>query len=529
MPAKLLLLGIDAASPLLVERWTADGTLPHLAALARTGLMGRTRSIEGFHIGATWPCFQSGETPAGHGHHYTVQLRPGSYAFHEPLRDQPARFIPFWTHLRRRGRRVAVLDVPLSRPEVVSTDLQVVEWGSHDAVFGFHAAPAPAEQEIRVRFGAHPPGRNCDAARRTPRDYARFTEALLCGVRAKAGLTRHFLGQQDWDLFLQVFTEAHCAGHQCWHLHDEAHPAYDAAAVRAAGDPLRRVYTAIDAAIGDVLAHAGATRVIVFSLHGMAHSFGTQFLLREILVRLGCAQPAANTSTVATPTASLVRRAWRALPGPVRRRLAPLRSRAGVAQPATARPAPPALGVDTATSRCFVVPNGLACGGIRLNLRGREPTGVLNPDEADAFVAELESALLSLREEKTNLSVVRRVRRTRDLYSGERGDELPDVLVEWHDAIVPGSTNIGAGRGAVVRLHSPRTGTIEGANEWSRSGEHRPEGFIIASGPGVGPGRLERAVSVLDFAPTLLAVSGVPLPECAGRVVPELLAALQQP
>ena len=78
-PAKLLVIGIDAANPELLRRWGADGTMSNLGALMARGLVGETRGIEGFLVGATWPTFSTGVNPARHGFHYTVQLRPGSY------------------------------------------------------------------------------------------------------------------------------------------------------------------------------------------------------------------------------------------------------------------------------------------------------------------------------------------------------------------------------------------------------------------------------------------------------------------
>jgi predicted AlkP superfamily phosphohydrolase/phosphomutase len=60
-------------------------------------------------------------------------------------------------------------------------------------------------------------------------------------------------------------------------------------------------------------------------------------------------------------------------------------------------------------------------------------------------------------------------------------------------------------------------------NRYGRTGEHRPGGFFVAAGPGLPAGRLTRVVSVLDFAPTLLALLGVPAPAGDGRAIAELL------
>ncbi|MFN2397354.1 MAG: alkaline phosphatase family protein [Gemmatimonadaceae bacterium] len=523
--AKVLVLGIDAANPHLIHRWAEDGTLPNLASLMARGVMGGTRSVDGFFIGSTWPSFYTGVTPARHGVHYMLQLKPGTYEFHRPASGDFVKCAPFWTLLSRAGLRVAVLDVPLSRIDSSIEGIQVVEWGGHDAVFGFHAWPPAVEQTIASRFGVHPLGACCDAIRSSAQDYVVFTDALVHGVRAKANLTRHFLQQGSWDFFIQVFTEAHCAGHQCWHLHDVSHPGHDASIARVTGDPLRRVYAAIDRAIGDVLDQAGDALVMVFAAHGMAHWYGAQFLLGEILFRLGVASPPLNSpKPVGVAAAAMVgaRRAWRHLPGSVRNRLSPLRNR--LIQLNSGGDALPTIGVDASRSLCFAVNNGLAVGGIRLNLIGREPQGILEPGaSAQQFCDQLAEDLLSIVDDRTGGPLVKRVLRTADLYSGEHLGDLPDLLVEWSDEAATGSTLIKNGAGAAVRARSPKIGVLEGVNEYGRSGEHRPEGFFVAAGPGVQQVRLKRMTSILDFAPTFAGLFDVRLPTCDGTPVPEIM------
>ncbi|MGH7647001.1 MAG: alkaline phosphatase family protein, partial [Gemmatimonadaceae bacterium] len=62
--ARLLILGIDAASPDLLDAWVADGTMPNLAAVVARGLTGRVRGLDGFFVGSTWPSLVTGTNPA---------------------------------------------------------------------------------------------------------------------------------------------------------------------------------------------------------------------------------------------------------------------------------------------------------------------------------------------------------------------------------------------------------------------------------------------------------------------------------
>ncbi|MGH7768368.1 MAG: alkaline phosphatase family protein [Candidatus Binatia bacterium] len=526
MPAptsKIIVIGIDAANPVLIRRWAEEGLLPNLRSLMARGLVGATRSVEGFFIGSTWPSFYTGLTPARHGFHYFIQLKPGTYNLYRPADEGIVPRDPFWTHLSRAGRRVAILDVPLTRIDPSINGIQVVEWGGHDSVYGFQASSPALLQTIKSRCGEYPLGASCDREHRTAADYQAFTEVLLKGTRLKADLTKHFLSHGDWDFFMQVFTEAHCAGHQCWHLHDDTHPAHDRSIVWVTGDPLLKVYAAIDSAIGELLDSAGDTLVMVVAAHGMSYWYGAQFLLEDILFRLGVARPPARGLAREGLSSAMTgaRWVWRRLPPPIKRLLQPLRRR--LLQETTPAGRLPAINADLRTSYCFPVRNGLAISGIRLNLSGREPSGILEPSQADEFCKNLSTDLLSIVDERTETPLVRRVLRTADLYHGERLDHLPDLLIEWNDEVPTGSTTVGTGNAATVRARSPKIGLIEGVNHYGRTGEHRPEGLFIAAGPGVRPGMLEREISILDFAPTFGRLLGVELPDCDGRPVNELL------
>lgn len=64
--------------------------------------------------------------------------------------------------------------------------------------------------------------------------------------------------------------------------------------------------------------------------------------------------------------------------------------------------------------------NGFPITGLRLNLIGREPHGLLRPGaEADAFCEQLKRDLLELRDADTGLPMIRDVLRVADLYRSE--------------------------------------------------------------------------------------------------------------
>jgi predicted AlkP superfamily phosphohydrolase/phosphomutase len=524
-PARLVMLGIDAANPDLLERWAADGTLPNLARLIARGTVSRMKGVEGFSVGSTWPSMYTGTDPSRHGVHYLLQLVPGTYDLHWVAEAAFVRRSAFWDALSAAGRRVAILDVPLTRLTSGLNGVQVVEWGGHDSIYGFRTFPAELAEELRARHGLHPVEGSCDRSNRTREDFAQFVEALEAGVARKADWTIELLERSGWDLLVQVFTESHCAGHQCWHLHDATHPMHDPEFAATHGDPLLRVYRAIDEAIGRVVARAGNARVIVFTAHGMAHRFGAQFLLRDILVRLGVTVAQhAGAPTEEGIARHAARWLWRRLPRGLRESIGKPR-----VEPKPAG-AVPRLRIDPRASKCFPLNNGLAVGGIRLNLAGREPHGILQPgQEAEAFTRRLTADLLAIVDDATGRPLVRRVVATRDLYNGDGVDDLPDLLVEWDDATPIETSALGDPSRGRLTARSPKIGTVTGVNDYARTGEHRPDGWFVAAGPGIAQSRIPDGASLLDLAPTACELLGVTLHGVDGRPIPHVLPADSPP
>lgn len=516
---RVVFIAFDAGSKDLILDWAGAGVLPTFRWLLAKGLRGDTMSLPGLFIGATWPSFMTGVTPARHGVHSWKQLKPGTYEFFICHAGDHLKREPFWNHLSHAGRRVCILDIPLSRRSENLNGIQLVEWGSHDAQYGFMTWPPSLAREVLKRFGQHPQRGSCNCDR-GPREFLEFRDDLLRGIKTKAEITRHFLKQGGWDFFAQVFTESHCVGHQCWHIHDPLHPRHEPETARIVGDPVRDVYVAIDAAIGQVLSEVDKdATVIVLVSHGMGYKYGPQFLLDQILLRLQVAQPPAAEQTtkhnarLRDEMDSVLGWFWRHIPTTGRQLLQPLRDGLRRWIDNDLPPRPP--GIDPAVSKCFPVENNYAHGGIRVNVVGREPNGKVAPGEQfEAFCERLTRDLMEIRNLATGQPVVSRVIRTTEFYRGEYTDHLPDLLVEW-----AGDTPVSR-----IRIGSAQIGEIEGEYTFCRTGDHRPGGMFIAVGPSISPGYLGRTVSIMDFAPTIASLLEVPLPDVDGKPITELLS-----
>ena len=507
-PTRVLFLAVDAGDWDLIRDWSDAGRLPTFRTLRETAAWSTTSNPTGLFVGAVWPSFWTGLSPARHGRYCFEQIRTGAYDFYK-VTPRDTRGVPFWDTLSNSGRRVAVIDVPKTFPSSGIHGVQVVDWGTHDPDLGFSTSPGTLAAEITARFGAHPI-RQCDAYLKTGSGgLIELRDGLLRGIRTKAEMAEHFLDRGPWDLFLTVFAESHCAGHQFWHVRDPSHPRHDPALARTLGDPVQDVYAEIDAAIGRLLERVGEdTTVIVLASHGMGPHYDATFLLDEILRRL-FAPP--HVSRGRKGLARVAEAVWHCVPESLypALRFARDRFKRGLGD-AVSRP-------DRESTFCFSAPNNDVYGGIRVNLAGREPQGRVQPQELDNFCDQLSRDLLSLVNVDTGQPLVRRVLRTADLFSGERLADLPDLLVEWER------------NAPVSRIDSPKTGRIEGVFRGQRTGDHKAVGVFFARGPGIAPGRLSSPVSVLQLAPTIAALLGVRLPDVDGEPIAEVAGLARGP
>jgi len=499
-PNKVLFLGIDAAEQNLLFEWAREGLLPAFQSLLARGTWGLTRNPPGLYVGAIWPSFHTALSPTRHMRYCYEQFRPRTY---EDFRVGPVQVEgePFWEILSRQGRRVAVIDVPKARLARELNGIQIADWGTHDPEYdGVRTYPESLAADIVREYGIDPVGK-CDGGRRTAEDYRAFRDAVLERIQAKTELVLDILKRADWDCLLAVFADSHCIGHQCWHLHDPAHPRHDSAIVLALGDPMKDVYRALDAAIGRILAAAGDETTLIFlASHGMGPHYEATFMLDAILRAL---EPQ-ETPTGRPGTTKVLGRVWEHLPQGLRETLRPLSHKAkSLVDPVTMR---------RSSRRCFKVPNNDVFGGIRVNLRGREPAGKVDPDDYERYCAFLRESLRAFENLDSGTPLVNEVWRTQEMYPGENTSGLPDLLVEWNRD------------SPISRISSPKTGVIEGIYTGCRTGDHRDQGLFIVVGPGIKAARQVEQVSVMNFGPTIAELLGVALPGVDGQSIMPRLA-----
>jgi predicted AlkP superfamily phosphohydrolase/phosphomutase len=152
---------------------------------------------------------------------------------------------------------------------------------------------------------------------------------------------------------------------------------------------------------------------------------------------------------------------------------------------------------DWRRTRALAVPNE-PCGAVRLNVRGRERHGIVEPAAVDDLVREIDQGLRTFLE-PGGAPVVTGVDRVAAIEPGPRAHLLPDLSVRWSETPSNGL--------AVVR--SPEHGEVRRPGGGSgRSGNHTGDGWAILAPRASRFRATGRPAELIDIAATACALFG---------------------
>ena len=259
----LIAIGLDAADPVLLNRWMDAGHLPTMAKI-RAGGTSELAAFDFCRAESACTTFLTGCAPWTTGRWTGFRFHRNDYSIDELDAYDFDEYPPFYA--LADGRRVAVFDLPQTRIASNVNGIQVLGWGAH--------APYPADVDPGgpARGLDRPPWRAPDlrtglCALWDGKAMRWMKEGLLTGISRRANICCEFLRQERWDLFITFFGETHSAGHYFYHL-SQPHPLPRQPDQQ--GDWILDIFQAVDRALQQILAVAPpGTRVVLFSDHGM--------------------------------------------------------------------------------------------------------------------------------------------------------------------------------------------------------------------------------------------------------------------
>jgi predicted AlkP superfamily phosphohydrolase/phosphomutase len=458
-----MIIGLDCAEPSLVfDSWLDE--LPNLRTLVQGGTWGRLRSITPPITVPAWSCMMASRTPGDLGIYGFRNRSDHSYDGLYIANGSAVREPRLWDLLTRAGKDSIVLGVPGTFP-VRPLKGVLVSCFLTPSIESEYTFPRTLRNEIADVVGEYL--FDCTNFRTLDRDD--LLQQVYAMTDRRFALADHLLETRPWDLFAMVEMGTDRMHHAFWKDMDPSHRKHDRAGIYQ--DAIRAYYRHVDRLIGNLLRHADDdTYVLVVSDHGAKRMDGG-IRVNEWLRREG------YLTTLAEPT-----------------------GRCSVDE----------LGVDW--SKTIAWAEGGYYSRVFLNVKGREPQGVVEPGDYERVRNELADRLTAIPDENGD-AIGTVAYRPEDLYAQVNG-VAPDLIVHFGDLFWRAVGTVGGDEG--IHTFDNDTGPDD-AN-------HAQYGLLIASGPGIPAGE-RRGMDLLDVAPTILTLLGRPVP-AAMRGAPLFVPAL---
>lgn len=488
---RTLVIGLDGGTFKVIDRLIAEGRMPTLERLARDGVRGNLESTIITNSFPAWTSCTTGVNPGKHGIFYAL-LRDRTRYGMKLMNSSDVKARRLWNLLNDAGRTAGVVNVPGTYPPqpldgFLITDMLTPSLESR------LTEPESLKAEMLETIGDYiidvPIGLG-------GKDYVR--DRLFRSIELREELTLWLLDAHPTDLLMCIFTELDRCQHRFWNDSDPEHPLFVPG--NAFQGVVDDVYARCDRALGRILDHAGPeTTVFVVSDHGFA-GYRKNVLINHWLIDQGLLvlrdEPAGP---------SLVSR----VTGRLRRMFAPA--------------APPADGasyvskwtsvtnsendylerVDWSKTKVYFAQHG----GLRVNLEGREPHGIVDAAGYADVVAQIRREIVKLRFPDTGEQIFETVVTKEEVFDGPFLEDAPDILVD------------GARRTRLRMSLMPGHGLFVDAVHAG----HDEIGIFFASGPGIRRGATIDGARLMDVTPTVLFHFGLPLTEdMDGRVLEDV-------
>ncbi|HUF29963.1 MAG TPA: alkaline phosphatase family protein [Gemmatimonadaceae bacterium] len=447
---KLLVIGLDCAAPALLF---GDERLTNIRRLMEGGCYGRLESVVPPITIPAWQCMVTSQDPGSLGVYGFRNRADHSYDKLEIVNSRSFKAMSIWDCLAMEGKRSVVIGVPPSFPPRRLNGISVGCFMT-PSVEDDYTFPAHIKDEIRELVGEY----LVDVKGFRTDDKAWLRDQIFEMSRKQFTVVRHYLQHAEWDYFHFVNIALDRVHHGFWKYIDETHPDYEPDSPFASVIP--DFYAHLDEEIGGVLELLDDdTAVLVVSDHG-AQALHGGFCVNEWLVQQGLLVLNEYPETV-TPFGKL----------------------------------------DVNWEKTRVWSEGGYYARVFFNVKGREPSGVIEPAAYEAFRNEMAGKFEALPtpEGKPMGSLVFKPEET---YQSVK-NVPPDLIV--HFGALDWRSIGGVGYHGSLYLRENDTGPDDC--------NHAQFGAFILAAPNVpSVGELQGA-RLLDIAPTLMEVGGYEIPE----------------
>jgi len=516
MSHRILIIGLDGASPHLVDKWR--GHLPNLSRIMDRGVSGILESVIPPRSIPAWYCFATGMNPAKLGVFGFSQRVSGTYDYtfaNISFCQAPT----FWEWLNQNGLRTLLLHIPGTFPPQPLNGVMVSGWPAPENRGNLeYTYPSSMSRAIDEHLG-----KPFEFLGNLPMSMDNDREMLpdrLRVLRMHADVANWMLSEQTWDVAVVVLSELDRASHQFWRHLDDQHPAHDPSLTSQFGNALLKMYQEADKQVGQLVELLDEDDTLfIISDHGFGPAYRTFYLNKWLLNQgLLVLKPSASPGEISFLTKLVgkltqpffllnnVSPTFRKISAPLKRGIIAnylrneyvLTTKKGLVRLNH-------IPVDWDQTQAYCPDEA----SLYINIKGRDPSGIVDPGSMSVELLEdIEIRLRNVNDPATGNRLDVKTYRKESIYTGEFIDQAPELIIEMDNY----STEVMAELGSASVF----------TDNNNRSGTHTLDGLIIAMGSNIRNIKNFQA-NLIDIAPTVIHMMGLSIfEESDGRVLLEI-------
>ena len=488
--SKVLLLGLDGVTYSMLDPAFAAGHMPNYRKLLERSASGILTSTVPPYTPPGWTSIFTGVNPGRHG---IFGFTLGNVQQNRGLvRLDKVQAPAIWNAANAQGKQIGLFNIPMTFPApavdgfAVSGMLTPEGGGTTPESFTY---PEDLGPSISEQVGGH---YEIDIEVDYAEDWksTAIIERLSRNLAAKRKAQAYLLERYpDLPILFSVIESPDRLMHVHYKYIDPRQEHYN----RPEAAPIRErawaFFDEMDEMIGDMLAWAGDDGYIVtMSDHGFGpkdKSVNVNTALREWgLLAVG---GAAGSASKSAGLRKVARRAKKMLPKSVWKKAK------GMAQGS----------IDWSRTKAFSAP--IPQQGIYVNLKGREPNGIVEQADYEAVRDEIIERFSAYIDPDDGKPVVDRIYKREEVISGPQAVDAPDLFPVCREYSYEMSDG----------LYSPSV--LDDYRDLPR-GFHHMDGVFGIAGPGI-EAKDGLTASLYDVMPTALYLAGLKIPEVDGKVL----------
>ena len=498
---KVFVIGIDGATFEIIKPNLHK--LPTFSKLVKQGASGFLKSTIPPLSPAAWTSIVTGTNPGRHGiFDFFAETSDGYDLKLSYLKKRKSKAI--WHILNENGKKTVIVNFPFTYPPEKVNGLMVSGLGSPGMESNF-TYPNSLKQELLDNV---PDYRiDVDVEEFYLNHKSIFVNDIYHLTEARKRAVLYLMEEKDWDFFMVIFVGSDRLQHFLWDTHLQMNTSKGAIRYNV----ILKYYELIDSIISEILQKLDENTInFIVSDHGFKQ-VKRDFYINNWLKSIGLLYLKSQGSfsawlikhgfTTESSNAVLMRHAhskwYKILHKVIPKCLISFF----------------ALNLSNIRKYCDwhktkAFSYSFTGQGLRINLKGREQNGIVNPEEYNDLRDSIAFKLSKLTEPETGRKIVSKIYKREEIYAGPYLKDAPDLLIQLNDGFAMfggfGNDIFSKKKDLVQKSTNEPNGHI-----WKAA--HDINGVFMSFGKDIHPVQVE--ANVMDIAPTILHILDIPIPQ----------------